>query len=80
MYEYEETCGRLLGWGLKKWVLTRRDMWHIDNIFWDTYSSSWYIKATPIAEKDKERWVDFHVTTRYMKKCIGNKKLYTLAD
>jgi len=79
-YDFQEDHVGGLGWGLKKAVLTRPDIWYIDNLFWDKLSHSWYVRATPIAEENKKNWVDFHVTSKYLKKVTKGVKPYTLVD
>ena len=55
-----------LGWGIKKWVLTRPDIWHIENLFWDKGINCWYVRAKSLVEENN--YVEFHVTSAYFKK------------
>lgn len=67
-----------LGWGLKKWVLTRPDIWHIENLFWDKGVNGWYVRAKSLVEENN--YVEFHVTSSYFKKVTNGIKPYTLVD
>jgi len=84
-FEWQEECKSALERGIKTDVLTRPDMWHIDNLFWDNLSHSWYVRATPIIPEETNgkkycEFIDFHVTSVYFKKVTKGVKPYTLVD